>query len=416
MRPISASALLAILVPCALQLAAPPRASALAFTGELSISILTLEPIGVRGGGTSVVTTRDGAHLAGLGLEANVFSGAQVSVPVTDPAAAPIRGLQATLANQAASFAETAGGGFGGSMPLSGAVKVCLFGSCSAAVANIEVPLTPIGVGGSTFVSAAVNLTVAGAPWTTRTVSVGTVSVQGAARGPLGGTSSTAQEGGQLNVVTPVYVSTNIGVSSVVPVFGFLRMGFGSLLFPICDDGIDNDGDGLVDYPEDPGCGAANDESENDPGRPCDDGIDNDGDGATDYPSDAGCLSLADPSEGPDVLCDVAMSQSSYGNGDTAVLSSLRFRNLEAAPVETRLRLQLRLPSAVLYTIDAIDIGAGGGFSIPGSFDRQLGPATIFTVSPTTPPLRGSFEWRCALEDPDTGEVFVEDRAAFYVY
>jgi hypothetical protein len=34
---------------------------------------------------------------------------------------------------------------------------------------------------------------------------------------------------------------------------------------PACSDGIDNDGDGLVDYPADPGCFAANDDTE-DPG------------------------------------------------------------------------------------------------------------------------------------------------------
>ena len=48
----------------------------------------------------------------------------------------------------------------------------------------------------------------------------------------------------------------------------------------LCDDGLDNDGDGAVDYPDDPGC-VAPDSIREDP--PCDDGLDNDGDGLIDW-------------------------------------------------------------------------------------------------------------------------------------
>ena len=60
---------------------------------------------------------------------------------------------------------------------------------------------------------------------------------------------------------------------------------------PACDDGIDEDGDGLVDHPEDPGCTSATDDDERDPNLVCDDGLDNDGDGFTDYGQDFGCAS-----------------------------------------------------------------------------------------------------------------------------
>jgi hypothetical protein len=56
--------------------------------------------------------------------------------------------------------------------------------------------------------------------------------------------------------------------------------------YPECDDGDDNDGDGLVDYPNDPGC--RNLESNNESPQ-CEDGIDNDGDGFIDYPDDGQC-------------------------------------------------------------------------------------------------------------------------------
>jgi hypothetical protein len=53
-----------------------------------------------------------------------------------------------------------------------------------------------------------------------------------------------------------------------------------------CDDGLDNDNDGLVDYPSDPGCTGVSDLAERDSSLPCDDGIDNDGDGRTDFDPD----------------------------------------------------------------------------------------------------------------------------------
>jgi hypothetical protein len=63
---------------------------------------------------------------------------------------------------------------------------------------------------------------------------------------------------------------------------------------PICDDGIDNDSDSLTDFPADPGCknGYANIENPE-----CSDGLDNDTDGKTDFGSDPQCASAADDSE-----------------------------------------------------------------------------------------------------------------------
>jgi beta-lactam-binding protein with PASTA domain len=70
-----------------------------------------------------------------------------------------------------------------------------------------------------------------------------------------------------------------------------------------CDDGTDNDGDGLVDL-ADPGCSEPADTTETSSGLVCDDGIDNDNDGATDFPNDPGCDDGLDASELSDVACD----------------------------------------------------------------------------------------------------------------
>ena len=56
-----------------------------------------------------------------------------------------------------------------------------------------------------------------------------------------------------------------------------------AMIHSFCDDGFDNDGDGLTDYPDDPGCADASDGSEKDGSLPCDDGADNDGDGGIDF-------------------------------------------------------------------------------------------------------------------------------------
>jgi uncharacterized membrane protein len=74
--------------------------------------------------------------------------------------------------------------------------------------------------------------------------------------------------------------------------------GFVAVLSPTaCNDGIDQDGDTLVDYPDDPGCRSLGDRSE---GPDCSDGLDQDGDGQADHPQDPQCTGPDDVSETPD--------------------------------------------------------------------------------------------------------------------
>jgi hypothetical protein len=61
-----------------------------------------------------------------------------------------------------------------------------------------------------------------------------------------------------------------------------------------CRDGIDNDGDGLIDLGSDPGCTSPNDNAELDNLPQCADGSDNDQDGLIDFPTDPGCDSPTD--------------------------------------------------------------------------------------------------------------------------
>ncbi len=68
-----------------------------------------------------------------------------------------------------------------------------------------------------------------------------------------------------------------------------------------CNDGIDNDADARIDYPNDPGCYGPTDNDEYNtvqtPLFQCNDNMDNDSDGRIDYPNDPGCSSYNDDSE-----------------------------------------------------------------------------------------------------------------------
>lgn len=67
---------------------------------------------------------------------------------------------------------------------------------------------------------------------------------------------------------------------------------------PACNDGRDNDRDGVVDFPDDPGCESPDDDDETDPPplAQCDDRQDNDGDGLIDT-ADPDCSSAIDTTE-----------------------------------------------------------------------------------------------------------------------
>lgn len=62
-----------------------------------------------------------------------------------------------------------------------------------------------------------------------------------------------------------------------------------------CADGTDNDGDGLADYPADPGC--ANWQATSKEAPQCQDGLDNDSDTQVDHPGDLQCSSPSDDDE-----------------------------------------------------------------------------------------------------------------------
>ena len=89
---------------------------------------------------------------------------------------------------------------------------------------------------------------------------------------------------------------------------------------PQCRNSLDDDMDGLVDYPNDPGCEARGDLSEEDGNTPppCYDEADNDRDGLVDYPFDPGCRSAGDLDEA-DPAIDSQCSNGVDDDGDMII-------------------------------------------------------------------------------------------------
>jgi hypothetical protein len=140
------------------------------------------------------------------------------------------------------------------------------------------------------------------------------------------------------------------------------------LIPPQCADGRDNDGDGKTDAPNDPGCFAPNQDSEEDdcpdgPNCPeCSDGKDNDDNGQTDFPNDSGgCMSAADDDEYTQnpVACGAAvriekMPYDGHITGmlDAAMPSSLNSMTCGGGGSERAYELRITEPKVVVATSD----------------------------------------------------------------
>lgn len=120
-------------------------------------------------------------------------------------------------------------------------------------------------------------------------------------------------------------------------------------------------------------------------------------------------LGLLDPDE--PVACEVEMSQAVYTDGETAIVSSLRLANPSAEA--TAVEFKTWIVRADGTTSSHVRIGADGSLVLPAGFDRDLGPAPLFTV--TAPAARGTYGFGCRTLDPVTGETRTLDEAFFEV-
>ncbi|MEN0061172.1 MAG: hypothetical protein AAGA48_03425 [Myxococcota bacterium] len=173
-----------------------------------------------------------------------------------------------------------------------------------------------------------------------------------------------------------------------------------------CSDGLDNDGDGLTDWPREPGCATPDDTTEDDPFVPpgCADGVDNDGDGQADFPNDPNCIAASHDQEGCTVL-----GRDGFG-----------YTLCEERPAN--------LPCPNLTANDRLDLPTGGNVEVPLGFEVDVygkrvssvfvesrgalsfennGPLAAGNVClPGALPRRTLFAWWDELE-PSRGDVWV---------
>jgi hypothetical protein len=198
------------------------RAANLPFAATFAFEMVGLPEITASGAGVAVVNgSGGGGSLASLSMPALAIQTVGQNLSVNDPLVSPIRGLKLTVSNQAGTF-------MGGQavIPLMGVAKICLFDPCSSAVTNLSVPLSVVGQGGTVTVMGPIGMTVVGAPWTTGTASLlgagGTpITRMGSRHGAASGMTSTAALSGQLNLVTPIFISMNLSQQTI---FTFARL------------------------------------------------------------------------------------------------------------------------------------------------------------------------------------------------
>ena len=114
---------------------------------------------------------------------------------------------------------------------------------------------------------------------------------------------------------------------------------------------------------------------------------------------------------GPSLSCDTQVNHSTYVNGDPIQVSTLRFANPTSASVAAEIKVWLGTTAAPVSVINA---GANGSAMLPPGLDVNLGPFTLFTVTPAVP--RGGYEFSCRLLDPASGEVLAVKRSSFVIH
>lgn len=140
------------------------------------------------------------------------------------------------------------------------------------------------------------------------------------------------------------------------------------IISPQCDDGEDNDGDGKTDFPNDPGCFIDRQDSEEDECPDgvtcpqCANGIDDDMNGSTDFPADnGGCTAAADVEEytrnpiacGPGIIIDkLLFTGKATGTLMAGAASNLRSPMCGGAGAEDVYEVRVTVPKVVVATTD----------------------------------------------------------------
>ena len=111
------------------------------------------------------------------------------------------------------------------------------------------------------------------------------------------------------------------------------------------------------------------------------------------------------------LVCDIQMSQPSYGTGDTVTALSLRLANTGSTPVPIEIKSWFEVPG--LPPITFANLGADGSVALPAGFNLDIGPLALATVTPAFP--RGEYAFNCRILDPVTKQSLTEDLTPFAI-
>ncbi len=175
----------------------------------------------------------------------------------------------------------------------------------------------------------------------------------------------------------------------------------------VCEDGVDNDGDTIADFPDDPGCLSPTDDDETtpDPAPECGNGTDDDGDTLIDYPDDPGCAFAADGAEIDECIPGVEVEAHAGGAVTGATAGSSAFTapagcgfNTNLAPEDVYAFNNVRDLTDIAFstegsTFDTVLYVRTGDCAIAGPA-TQCNDNTVGTTSEVT------------LTDPPSGHLF----------
>lgn len=165
-----------------------------------------------RSTGVAEVSGSGGVRTA-LTLAASEIRGT-TSRLVTDSLLAPIEGQTLDVANATGSFGIGQQGLLAGRMALRGTAKLCIFYRCDdPGAGEVPIPLSAVGATATRTVmaDAGILLTVLGSAWSA-----------GSFGGGLSGTSSPLT----LSLLTPIFISTNLGAFPVLRGYSRLTLNF----------------------------------------------------------------------------------------------------------------------------------------------------------------------------------------------
>ena len=239
----------------ALGMAGVANAAVMNFSGTATILLAEFPPGNISGGGVATINNSAGvipAHLNTLRLAASrgQISGTFTRL-VTDPETigdgifaliyTGVGGLTGTLGQLSGGTLSTSTGG--GIMPVGGLVKICLLSTACTQFLELvfNQPTTTanggtgtgtkgIGVGGLITAGGygGIRISLQAAPWTIKSATVldqitpvagppraiSTWVAKGWAHGPASNTTTTAQQSGQVQLITPAQVVTNLPFGS----------------------------------------------------------------------------------------------------------------------------------------------------------------------------------------------------------